>query len=296
MQRAPPPRPLCVSRREEVRTAHHPKEVVRRERANKRGLVGLKNRAGQFAVGDDPEREPARSCLHDRFADRNDTLHERDRRIDHVAGEGGSLRRPVLRNRHVDSIYCCKQQFKLLCETGSNVDPRRPDPRALRLFAEHGFERTTIAAIEGEAGLAAGSGGLYRHFPSKRALLDSAIDWAQEDRSSFAMADDRLYSVDVPAEALRAVVELALEAARAGTDLSLVLMRVEESHESLDEDHRHGLIVAQYKRLAGWLELFALRGHLPRGRLRSHRRSHAQLARLVRIRGTPDWYDGRWNR
>ena len=131
---------------------------------------------------------------------------------------------------------------------------------ALRLFAEHGFERTTIAAIEGEAGLAAGSGGLYRHFPSKRALLDSAIDWAQEDRSSFAMADDRLYSVDAPAEALRAVAELALEAARAGTDLSLVLMRVEESRESLDEDHRHALIIAQYKRLAGWLELFARAG------------------------------------
>ena len=46
---------------------------------------------------------------------------------------------------------------------------------AMRLFGEQGFHATRVAQIEAAAGLAPGAGGLYRHFPSKRALLDEGI-------------------------------------------------------------------------------------------------------------------------
>jgi len=45
----------------------------------------------------------------------------------------------------------------------------------LRLFASRGFDGTTVGDIEAAAGLKPRRGGLYRHFPSKLALLEAAV-------------------------------------------------------------------------------------------------------------------------
>jgi len=45
----------------------------------------------------------------------------------------------------------------------------------LRLFAERGFRATAVGDIEAAAGLQPRRGALYRHFPSKAALLDAAV-------------------------------------------------------------------------------------------------------------------------
>ncbi|MCL2730808.1 MAG: TetR/AcrR family transcriptional regulator [Actinomycetia bacterium] len=47
---------------------------------------------------------------------------------------------------------------------------------AMDLFAEDGFSGTTISEVERRVGLAAGTGSLYRHFPSKEALLRAAVE------------------------------------------------------------------------------------------------------------------------
>ena len=47
---------------------------------------------------------------------------------------------------------------------------------AVDLFAERGFAATSINDIERAAGLSVGSGGTYRHFSSKVAMLEAAID------------------------------------------------------------------------------------------------------------------------
>jgi len=47
---------------------------------------------------------------------------------------------------------------------------------ALDVFADEGFNGTTITEIERRVGLAAGTGSLYRHFPSKEALLRAAVE------------------------------------------------------------------------------------------------------------------------
>ena len=53
---------------------------------------------------------------------------------------------------------------------------------AMRLFGENGFAGTSIAQIEAAAGLTPGSGGLYRHFASKDALLATGIRERIESR------------------------------------------------------------------------------------------------------------------
>lgn len=46
---------------------------------------------------------------------------------------------------------------------------------ARELFGRQGFKATTVAQIEKAAGLSPGAGGLYRHFPSKRVLLEESL-------------------------------------------------------------------------------------------------------------------------
>ena len=53
---------------------------------------------------------------------------------------------------------------------------RRVIHAAMSCFGKTGYTATTIADIEHEAGLTVGAGGTYRHFPSKRAILEAVID------------------------------------------------------------------------------------------------------------------------
>ena len=60
---------------------------------------------------------------------------------------------------------------------------------AIRLFARQGYAQTSIADIQRDCGLSAGSGALYKHFSSKRELLEAATrrfaDRLANDRKRF---------------------------------------------------------------------------------------------------------------
>lgn len=47
---------------------------------------------------------------------------------------------------------------------------------AMRLFGERGYAATSTAAIEAEAGLSPGAGGLFAHFPKKSAVLRAGLE------------------------------------------------------------------------------------------------------------------------
>jgi AcrR family transcriptional regulator len=47
---------------------------------------------------------------------------------------------------------------------------------AMRLFAERGYKATTVAQIEAAVGLSPGSGSLFKHFPSKAAVLYEGLE------------------------------------------------------------------------------------------------------------------------
>ncbi len=81
---------------------------------------------------------------------------------------------------------------------------------AIDLFAERGYEGTSVGEIEVAAGLAPRSGALYKHFPSKRALLGAALADRMDaiDRIDASMDDPP--AGDVEAE-LSMIGRLALE-------------------------------------------------------------------------------------
>ena len=62
---------------------------------------------------------------------------------------------------------------------------------ALKLFTEEGYQKTSIARIETEAGLAPRAGAFYRHFDSKQTLLGEVVRrYVSETPESFGL--DRL--------------------------------------------------------------------------------------------------------
>lgn len=67
---------------------------------------------------------------------------------------------------------------------------------ASRCFARKGYAGTTIADIEREAGYSPRAGGIYRHFPSKRAILEAVIDHAVAGNE--VMIDEMRTSVPPP--------------------------------------------------------------------------------------------------
>jgi AcrR family transcriptional regulator len=59
---------------------------------------------------------------------------------------------------------------------------------ALKLFAEQGYQKTSIARIETEAGLVPRAGAFYRHFDSKETLLEEvARSYISETPERFAL-------------------------------------------------------------------------------------------------------------
>jgi AcrR family transcriptional regulator len=46
----------------------------------------------------------------------------------------------------------------------------------MRLFSERGYRSTTVADIQHACGMSRSSGGLYRHFRSKREVLEAGIE------------------------------------------------------------------------------------------------------------------------
>jgi len=80
--------------------------------------------------------------------------------------------------------------------------------RAVDVFAEHGFETTSISQIAEAVGI--GKGTVYEYFDSKEDLVTHAITaWVEQ---ASRLAAGQLDGLDDPAERLRRFAELSMEA------------------------------------------------------------------------------------
>jgi len=90
---------------------------------------------------------------------------------------------------------------------------------SLRLFAERGFDGTAVTDIEEASGLVPGSGGFYRHFKTKEAVLTAVVDRAIEDiQKGQILRDETLAAAPVVDLEPHSVPEIAalIESALAG--------------------------------------------------------------------------------
>jgi AcrR family transcriptional regulator len=94
----------------------------------------------------------------------------------------------------------------------------------MALFGERGYRGTTVGAIEQAAGLAPRRGGLYRHFPSKQAVLKAAV---ARSAGKFRSLEDLPEGLDVADEhaTLTRLAHVALAGLAAEADLFRLLQR-----------------------------------------------------------------------
>jgi AcrR family transcriptional regulator len=139
-----------------------------------------------------------------------------------------------------------------------------PDPRptrrriideAMRLFGEQGYAATTIAQIEAAAGLSPGSGSLYRHFPSKDALLAEGVRQqiaAGEELLSF-IADPASFTTLVLSERLAVIARAGLGRLDQERDLTRLLVRDLARFPDLLAEMAQEEIQPVYHVVAAWL-------------------------------------------
>ena len=130
---------------------------------------------------------------------------------------------------------------------------------ALRLFAERGYERTSIADIQGAVGLRPSSGALYKHYPSKEALLRAGVerfaDAGERARAWLGQLPER------PEEALERIGREVLAVLGAEADEVRLVWRELAQFPEL-QGRARGTMQASYAALGAWLRERAARGEL----------------------------------
>jgi AcrR family transcriptional regulator len=131
---------------------------------------------------------------------------------------------------------------------------------AIGLFARQGYAETSIADIQRECGLAAGSGALYKHFASKRELLDAATVRYVQRLADYPVRFNTELGGDAE-QVLRAVATMIWD----GIDDNALLLRVifrEPGFSDLADQLWKAITENAYERFAGELRAAVEEGTL----------------------------------
>jgi AcrR family transcriptional regulator len=131
----------------------------------------------------------------------------------------------------------------------------------MRLFAQQGYEQTSVGEIQEAAGLTFGSGALYKHFPSKEAVLAEGIErFVESARMQRKLLSD-LEGTDAR-DALELIATSAMRSFADDRDLLRIAWRDLEPFPELQERVRTERIRATFDEFAAWLASAAERGQL----------------------------------
>lgn len=120
---------------------------------------------------------------------------------------------------------------------------------AVELFARQGYARTTVGQIEAAAGLTPRAGGFYKHFPSKDAVLEVALEQQSEAVDTVVAGLRETPLGDSPAE-LRLLGRVTMNELDSERDLLRIVMKDGEQFPDLRREFferfpRRGYGIAQ---------------------------------------------------
>ena len=120
---------------------------------------------------------------------------------------------------------------------------------AIALFASQGYSATSVAHIQQACGLSPGSGALYKHFPSKKALLQEATRRHVEQMGAMRDEDDRTRPSDTTS-ALRQGAEQIWASIDNNAQLLRVMFREPEALDEMIDDMWSAVAATAYGRTA----------------------------------------------
>lgn len=139
-----------------------------------------------------------------------------------------------------------------MARTTRGVTRERILTEAIRLFSTRGYDATSVMDIQAACGLASGSGALYKHFPSKKALLEQAVR-----RNLETMAQRRAHATadlpDDPREALRLLGNVVWTVMDSERDLIRIMIREFAGFPELFEQMWQGVLAHVYRQCTDWI-------------------------------------------
>jgi AcrR family transcriptional regulator len=140
--------------------------------------------------------------------------------------------------------------------------PERILREAMTLFAKKGYERTTVPDIQAAAGLAPGSGAMYKHYPSKEAVLRAGVErYVLEARGAHRALRDITMP---PRDALEWIGRTTMAIMATKHDELRILWRLQHVPR-LHSKARREIVQASYRTISTWL-----RDRAKRGEIREH--------------------------
>jgi AcrR family transcriptional regulator len=133
---------------------------------------------------------------------------------------------------------------------------------AVELFGRQGYSGTSVGEIEAAAGLAPRSGGLYKHFASKRALLEAAVTRRARVAEDAGEQVDTALVGDVRAE-LRTVGRASLRIVADDQALMRIVMREGDGFPELRDEFYARIVSRGHASTTAWLRLAANRSGVP---------------------------------
>lgn len=132
------------------------------------------------------------------------------------------------------------------------VTRQRIVDEAVRLFSVRGYDATSVADIQVGCGLAAGSGALYKHFPSKRSVLEEAV---RQHLATMATRyeDTAARLPDDPREVLRLLADTVWGVIDGDQDLIRIMVREFDVFPDLFERMWQGVLANLYEQCAAWI-------------------------------------------
>jgi AcrR family transcriptional regulator len=127
---------------------------------------------------------------------------------------------------------------------------------ALDLFGRQGYHGTSVGEIETAAGLVPRSGALYKHFPSKAALLEAVMQSRSSAVEDVEAAMDRA-RFDNPRADLELLGRLALEEITNDQPLLRVVLREGDNFPELRDEFHRRIVGRGHAKLVAWLRATA---------------------------------------
>ncbi|MGA8217842.1 MAG: TetR/AcrR family transcriptional regulator [Solirubrobacterales bacterium] len=146
----------------------------------------------------------------------------------------------------------------------NRATPDRIVDEALRLFARNGFQGTTVGEIERRAGLTPRAGALYKHFPSKEAVLEAAFERHVAELEAISSIIDLMPLGDLRAE-LTLLARSTLQLLERERSLRRIVVTEGDRFPELKHRFKEGVVDRGYREATGFVRQKMDTGEFPDG-------------------------------
>ena len=132
----------------------------------------------------------------------------------------------------------------------------------LTLFSENGFRGTTVGEIERQAGLTPRAGALYRHFPSKEAVLEASFERQISELEAMHTAIELMPLGNLRAE-LTLLARFGLQMLDSERSLRRIVITEGDRFPELKKRYRERIADRAYDEVTGFVRQKMEAGELP---------------------------------